>query len=136
LDLQEGNVIADKVGYRNCVFLPHLWHAEKTFAERLIGLASGSMPWPGIDPAKAIPWVESRLGFALAESQKEAEACALRNKTLVITGGPGVGKTTIVNSILRIVMAYGQFTSASVNCATFHKLESEWRRLLRRTGRA
>jgi exodeoxyribonuclease V alpha subunit len=47
------------------------------------------------------------LGVALAESQREAVAVALKAKTLVITGGPGVGKTTIVNSILKIVMAKG-----------------------------
>jgi exodeoxyribonuclease V alpha subunit len=107
LELQEGNVLADKVSNRDCVFLPHLWHAEKTIAERLISLATGVMPWPEIDPAKAIPWVESRLNVSLAESQKEAVTLALKNKTLVITGGPGVGKTTIVNSIIKVVMAKG-----------------------------
>jgi exodeoxyribonuclease V alpha subunit len=107
LELQEGNVINDKMSDRNCVFLPHLWSAEKTIAERLIRLASGAMPWPDIDPAKAIPWVESRLNVLLAESQKDAVTLALRHKTLVITGGPGVGKTTIVNSIIKIVMAKG-----------------------------
>ena len=47
------------------------------------------------------------MGFTLAESQKNAVATALRSKVLVITGGPGVGKTTIVNSILKIIMAKG-----------------------------
>jgi exodeoxyribonuclease V alpha subunit len=107
LELQEGNVIADKIGDKDCIFLPHLWHAEKTVAEQLRSLSSGAMPWPYIEPARAIPWVESRLGVALAESQREAVAVALKAKTLVITGGPGVGKTTIVNSILKIVMAKG-----------------------------
>ena len=107
LELQEGNVIADKIGDKDCIFLPHLWHAEKTVAEQLRSLSSGAMPWLYIEPARAIPWVESRLGVALAESQREAVAVALKAKTLVITGGPGVGKTTIVNSILKIVMAKG-----------------------------
>lgn len=107
LELQEGNVIADNIGNKDCIFLPHLWHAEKTIAEKLGRLTLGAMPWPSIDPAKAIPWVENKLGVSLAESQKEAVAIALKAKALVITGGPGVGKTTIVNSILKIVIAKG-----------------------------
>jgi exodeoxyribonuclease V alpha subunit len=49
--------------------------------------------------------VEKRTGLALSGSQKEAVALALRSKVTVITGGPGVGKTTLVNSLLRIVQA-------------------------------
>jgi exodeoxyribonuclease V alpha subunit len=107
LELQEGNVIADSSRGTRCIFLPYLWHAEKSIAERLSALSAGTPSWPAIDPVKAIPWVEGRLGVELAESQKHAVAVALQSKALVITGGPGVGKTTIVNSILKIVMAKG-----------------------------
>ena len=65
-------------------------------------LANGKLPWPWIDPDKALPWVERRIGLALAESQVAAIRLALMSKVLVMTGGPGVGKTTIVNAILRI----------------------------------
>jgi exodeoxyribonuclease V alpha subunit len=106
-ELAAGNVIADRIGDAECIFLPFLWHMENSISERFTVLASGSPPWPGIDPAKAIPWVEHRLGVKLAESQRNAVATALRAKALVITGGPGVGKTTIVNAILKIVMAKG-----------------------------
>jgi exodeoxyribonuclease V alpha subunit len=54
---------------------------------------------------KAIPWVEKRTKLVLAESQREAVRIALGSKVLVITGGPGVGKTTLINSILRILLA-------------------------------
>ena len=107
LELGENNVIADSSRGKQCIFLPYLWHAEKSISERLGSLSPGITPWPVIDPLKAIPWVERRLGFTLAESQKNAVATALRSKILVITGGPGVGKTTIVNSILKIIMAKG-----------------------------
>ena len=65
------------------------------------------MPWPRIDPEKALPWVEKQIGLGLAESQVTAIRLALASKVLVITGGPGVGKTTIVKAILRILAAKG-----------------------------
>ena len=68
-------------------------------------LTNGKLPWPWIDPNKALPWVEERIGLSLAESQIAAIRLALMPKVLVITGGPGVGKTTIVNAILRILVA-------------------------------
>src|SRR5437870_4246647 len=54
-----------------------------------------------------MPWVKQRSRLQLAESQKVAIRLALVSKVLVITGGPGVGKTTIVRSILRVLSAKG-----------------------------
>ena len=99
LELQESTVIADQVGATPCVFLAGLHRAERTIAHRLMRLANGPLPWPWIDPDKALPWVEKRIGFALAESQVAAIRLALMSKVLIMTGGPGVGKTTIVKAI-------------------------------------
>jgi exodeoxyribonuclease V alpha subunit len=107
LELQEGTVIADRVGETPCVFLAGLHRAERTIADRLTRLASGPLPWPRIDSDKALPWVEKRIGLALAESQVTAIRLALTSKALIMTGGPGVGKTTIVRAILRILAAKG-----------------------------
>ena len=107
LELADGTVIADTVGARACVFLGGLYRAEKVIAERLRCLVNGTLPWPCIDPEKALPWIEQKIGLALAESQVAAVRLALLSKVLVITGGPGVGKTTIVNAILRILAAKG-----------------------------
>ena len=105
LELADGTVIADRLGETDCVFLASLHRAERAVAERLLTLTRGKLPWASIDPDKAIPWIERRTGLRLAESQKAAVAIALGSKVLVITGGPGVGKTTIVNAILRILAA-------------------------------
>jgi hypothetical protein len=82
--------VADTVGDKSCVFLSGLYPAERGIAERLLQLGAGKLPWPWIDPEKAIPWVEQRTGV-LAQSQRSAVALALTSKALVITGGPRVG---------------------------------------------
>jgi exodeoxyribonuclease V alpha subunit len=105
LELADGTVIADRLGETDCVFLASLHCAERAVAERLLTLTRDKLPWASIDPDKAIPWIERRTGLRLAESQKAAVAIALGSKVLVITGGPGVGKTTIVNAILRTLAA-------------------------------
>jgi exodeoxyribonuclease V alpha subunit len=107
LELGDRTVVADAVGETACVFLAGLYRAEKAIAERIRRLANGTLPWPYIDPEKALPWVEQKTGLTLADSQITAIRLALLSKVLVITGGPGVGKTTIVNSILRILSAKG-----------------------------
>jgi exodeoxyribonuclease V alpha subunit len=99
---------------RRCVFLAGLCRAEREIAAKLTTLAAGRPPWPLIDADKAIPWVEKRTKLALANSQQEAIRGALWSKVLVITGGPGVGKTTLVNSIPEIFLAK---TVAIVLCA-------------------
>src|SRR5881396_4076370 len=107
LELQEGTVIAERVGETPCVFLAGLHRAERTIAERLTQLANGTLPWPWIDANKALPWVEERIGLGFAKSQVAAIRLALMSKVLVMTGGPGVGKTTIVKAVLRILAAKG-----------------------------
>jgi len=107
LELREGDVIADRVGEAPCIFLGGLYHAERAIAGRLMRLASGTLPWPWIDPDKALPWVEKHIGLTLAESQVTAIRLALKSKVVVMTGGPGVGKTTIIRAILRILVAKG-----------------------------
>src|SRR5205823_14895030 len=104
-EIAAGTVVADVVEDRRCVFLAALYEAERDIAARLVKLASDAPPWAAIDTEKAIPWVEQRTGLALADSQKEAIRVALNARLLVVTGGPGVGKTTLVNSLLRILRA-------------------------------
>jgi exodeoxyribonuclease V alpha subunit len=107
LELAERTVIADTVGETACIFLAGLYRAEQTIAERIRRLSTGTLPWSYIDPEKALPWIEQKTSLSLANSQVAAIRQALLSKILVITGGPGVGKTTIVNSILRILAAKG-----------------------------
>jgi len=104
-ELVEETVTLDRVGDAECVFLTGLYMAERGIAEQIKRIRSGPLPWSEIDADKALPWIEQKTGLTLAASQAEAVRLALRSKVMVITGGPGVGKTTIVNSILRILAA-------------------------------
>ena len=67
----------------------------------------GYAPWEAIDIEKAISWVECRTGKKLSPSQGEAVRLVLSSKLCVVTGGPGVGKTSTLDPILRILTAKG-----------------------------
>jgi exodeoxyribonuclease V alpha subunit len=102
-ELADGSVVADRVKEKDCIFLRTLWEAERTITERLVTLRQGSPPWPRLDADQALERVQAQLGVTLADSQKSAVRKALASKVLVITGGPGVGKTTLTNAILKIL---------------------------------
>ena len=105
LELADGTLAADTVEDTPCIFLGGLHRAERAIAGRILDIAAGKPSWPRIDFDKALPWVERRTGLALVPGQADAVWTALASKVSVITGGPGVGKTTIVNAILRILSA-------------------------------
>ena len=106
-ELAGGEVVQDTIGDTPCLFLRGLYGAERDIAGRLLALARGSPSWPVVDLARAIPWVEARTGKTLAASQRAAVELVLGAKVAVVTGGPGVGKTTLLDTILRILAAKG-----------------------------
>ncbi|WP_427551103.1 SF1B family DNA helicase RecD2 [Methylomonas sp. MS20] len=104
-ELTEGNLIAEIDGSDEFIFLTPLHRAEIGCAANLNRLNQGDAPWGVIDVDKAIPWVEEQTGMTLSQSQATAVRLVLQHKVSVITGGPGVGKTTLVNSLLKILKA-------------------------------
>jgi exodeoxyribonuclease V alpha subunit len=100
-----GDIVLDRIEDQPCLFLRGLHSAERGIADRLKSLAGGDLPWPKIDVERAVPWVEKRTGTTLSASQREAVGIVLRSKVAVVTGGPGVGKTTLLDTILRILTA-------------------------------
>lgn len=105
LELQQGNVVKDKIKAMECIFLGSLYASERGIADRLGVLIQGSLPWPKIDADKAILWVEEKHSTALSVTQKQALKHALEAKVMIVTGGPGVGKTTLLRSLLKILEA-------------------------------
>jgi exodeoxyribonuclease V alpha subunit len=103
--LAEGELEEDGITGEDLIFLPPIRRAEVEVASRLARLARGKAEYPEIDAGKAIAWLKEKKSIDLAPSQAEALRQALCSRVLVITGGPGVGKTTLVNSILTLLRA-------------------------------
>jgi exodeoxyribonuclease V alpha subunit len=95
---REGDGKVDK----RAVYLAKYHLSEKGIVSRMKTLVETPVLIRKIDVDKAISWVQGQLAINLAKKQEEAIRCALENKVIVITGGPGTGKTTIISAILKI----------------------------------
>jgi exodeoxyribonuclease V alpha subunit len=102
-ELSIGTIIAvDEEGAKS-YYLVSLFRAERGVAKSINRIMKGALPWGALDTAMVIPEAEKHSAIVLSESQRSAVALALSSKFMVITGGPGVGKTTIINTILDIL---------------------------------
>ncbi|MEA0971278.1 ATP-dependent RecD-like DNA helicase [Candidatus Megaera venefica] len=99
------SLVTDTLNNINTIFLASYYVYEKNIAKILLNLAKSPVSWDKTDTATIIPLVEKELNISLAESQKVAIEKALDNRLMVITGGPGTGKTTLVNSLLKTLAA-------------------------------
>jgi exodeoxyribonuclease V alpha subunit len=88
--------------YQSAVFLASLYRCESYVAQQLLKLNSAQGIHPSFNEAKAFAWIQHTLKVRLGDEQRRAVGAALRKKVLVITGGPGTGKTTIVRAITRL----------------------------------
>jgi exodeoxyribonuclease V alpha subunit len=84
------------------VYLKKYYICETRIAFRLKTLIGAPKSFRNIDLDRAVEWVQKQLSITLAEKQLEALRCSVENKVVVITGGPGTGKTTIINAIIKI----------------------------------
>lgn len=106
--LAAGRVVQEASGDgRELIYLASLHRAEVELAGALVSLAAGRHPCPPIDADQAVAWAERRIGLTLAPEQRSALQLATRRKVMVVTGGPGVGKTTLVHAILEVLRAKG-----------------------------
>jgi exodeoxyribonuclease V alpha subunit len=101
--LESELVVKEVLGDRgHCVSLTAMWHAESEAATAFADLAATPMRPLKIDLEKSLSTLEEDLSIELAPHQRNAIEAAAVDKVVVITGGPGVGKTTIVRGIVSL----------------------------------
>ncbi len=105
--LAQRQLLRESIAGTDLIFLPALQRAETGIAQHVKRLLAGHVAYPPIDSERALAWCQDKLGNPLAAAQQEAVRLALRHRLLVITGGPGVGKTTLVRALLLILRAKG-----------------------------
>ena len=128
--VKAGSVIRDVVETEPWLYLTALYRAEVGLAQSVRRIATSTPhPMPSINLERAISWVEEKLAIKLAVAQQEAIRQACQHKFLVITGGPGVGKTTLVRSILEI------FSAKKMKCVLAAPTGRAAKRLAETTGR-
>lgn len=109
-EIAEGRVVAEGTkegespGPRKIFTRPLYW-SERQTAEHVRRLLKAKTAFPPIPAAKALAWWEAKAGLKLASQQSTALERSLTSKMSVITGGPGVGKTTIVRALVEIFSA-------------------------------
>ena len=104
-ELEQERLFQDEINNQPCVYPASLYQAEVNAAKQVRRLINKNPPWGKIAVDKAISWVEDKTDLTLADSQRVAITTVLQSKVSIITGGPGVGKTTIVNSLIKILGA-------------------------------
>lgn len=92
---------------RDAVFLPWLYAAETGCDRALKRILAVPAPDVSIHVDNAIRWIEHTFSIGLSPEQREAIALAVRSKVLIITGGPGTGKTTLLNGLLAVFARKG-----------------------------
>jgi len=86
----------------HAVYLRSLLWPERDVAAKLTSMRATPSTMPPIKIDRAIKWAQETIGIRLADEQRDALRLALKEKVLVITGGPGTGKTTLINCLSKI----------------------------------
>lgn len=100
-ELDAGRVVKEG----DLLYLRDLWVAERRVAAKLKDLLASPPAFAPIDPDRAVAWWERKTGFTLAPAQLRAVRASVGSKVSIVTGGPGVGKTTIIRALVEIFQA-------------------------------
>lgn len=93
---------------QRAVYLPFFHQAERELAGSLLRLARMPSSAPSLDVDKILVRVEHEMGLRFSDQQKRAIRESLRSRILVITGGPGTGKTTIIRGVVEVFRKSGR----------------------------
>jgi exodeoxyribonuclease V alpha subunit len=98
--IHKGDVIEAEVEGAACLAARRLAAFEASLARRLKALAEGAPPWGKVDVEAAVARFEAATAKRLSPSQRQALNLVAGAKVSVVTGGPGVGKTTLLEALL------------------------------------
>ncbi len=107
----QGDIHIESLEGRNVVFLLPYYVAEQNVCKCLTALNTADLKPIGSEPDSLIRVTEKASGIRLSENQKYAVKMSLQQGVSVITGGPGTGKTTIINAIIHILLHGGLKTA-------------------------
>ena len=102
-EIKQQGLTLDYLDQELTIFLTSYYIYEKQIAQILLKLVKLPILLDNCDVAESITKVETDLNIQLASNQKEAIKIASQNRIMVITGGPGTGKTTLVKSLLKVI---------------------------------
>lgn len=105
--IDNGSLNTEVVGGETLIYPPYLYYAEKKVAMRLLQLQQATEPLSEDNLSLFIKVWEKDNQIQLAQKQKEAIKACLHHGVLILTGGPGTGKTTVIKGILSILKAQG-----------------------------
>lgn len=129
-EIAEEKLIRERQEGEEWLFLARLHRAETELAESVERMLNApGHPLPKIDVEAAIGWVQQKLEIELAAGQQSALHAACRERLVIITGGPGVGKTTLVRSLLEV------FEAKDLRCVLAAPTGRAAKRLTETTGR-
>lgn len=103
----DGHLVSENLAGSKVVMSRYMHETEQNAAAKLFALAHAGLPHISADGAMLIAASEKESGIQLSMQQKNAVLTALENGVSVITGGPGTGKTTIINTLLYVLEAKG-----------------------------
>ncbi len=101
-------VVAEKTNGRTAIYLPYLYEAQDGVARAVLDFSSLLSPATSADLDGIIAGVERDLGLEFSSRQKQAIKECFERQIMVITGGPGTGKTTIIRAVVAVFDSLGQ----------------------------
>lgn len=104
--LSDGRIIFEQIAGCNACYLPKLYEAERFTAERIAAMSKETYA-SRVDFSSLITALEKKQGITYAPLQRQTLQYALENQIVVITGGPGTGKTTTIRAILALFEKLG-----------------------------
>ena len=123
-------------GEETRLYLPSLYYSEVGIASKILDLSkhNGKPRFSKDEIRKAIGEVEERLEVSYAETQAKAIECALNTSLMILTGGPGTGKTTVIRGFVEV---YAELHGLSLNPKDYAQKEEPFPIVLAApTGRA